>query len=124
LIKFFSHFLSPQVFSEKMGLEAGWNCHISLLNDPGGGANSESGGVASGQGSFVQGQRSADSSQSQENLPGVVVAEAARELKDLRLLVEDSLASRSQSAPCMMTADDSDDEQQVMGWKFGYPGRL
>ena len=22
-----------QVFSEKMGLEAGWNCHISLLND-------------------------------------------------------------------------------------------
>lgn len=25
--------LLPQVFSEKMGLEAGWNCHISLLND-------------------------------------------------------------------------------------------
>ena len=22
-----------QVFSEKMGLEAGWNCHISLLSD-------------------------------------------------------------------------------------------
>ncbi|UXI15207.1 hypothetical protein NH340_JMT01150 [Sarcoptes scabiei] len=26
--------LRSRVFSEKMGLESGWNCHISLLNDP------------------------------------------------------------------------------------------
>ena len=25
--------MCSQVFSEKMGLEAGWNCHISLLSD-------------------------------------------------------------------------------------------
>lgn len=28
--------LRSRVFSEKMGLESGWNCHISLLNDHGG----------------------------------------------------------------------------------------
>lgn len=27
--------LRSRVFSEKMGLESGWNCHISLLNDAG-----------------------------------------------------------------------------------------
>ncbi len=25
----------PRVFSEKMGLESGWNCHISLKSGPG-----------------------------------------------------------------------------------------
>lgn len=25
--------LRSRVFSEKMGLESGWNCHISLLSD-------------------------------------------------------------------------------------------
>ena len=26
-------FINIQVFSEKMGLEAGWNCHISLRSE-------------------------------------------------------------------------------------------
>lgn len=89
--------LRSRVFSEKMGLEAGWNCHISLLNETG----TCSEGIASGSGSFVQGRKSADSTQSQDHQP-----------KELKLLAEDSLALRSQSAPCMILAYD-DEGQRV-----------
>lgn len=33
--------LRSRVFSEKMGLESGWNCHISLLSDSGGESKEE-----------------------------------------------------------------------------------
>ena len=65
-----------------MGLEAGWNCHISLLND--GGASNASDGQTSVPGSSVQGRRSADSSASQDNLGGRSVQH-----NSLRLLVEE-----------------------------------
>ena len=82
-----------QVFSEKMGLEAGWNCHISLLNDE----ISLNEGPGSGPGSYVQGRRSAESA-SQDHLDLQGNAE--------RKLSEEVTASRSHSAPCVIAVDE------------------
>ncbi len=38
----FQLLITIQVFTEKMGLEAGWNCHISLLSEEGGSSSSTS----------------------------------------------------------------------------------
>lgn len=85
-----------------MGLEAGWNCHISLLNeDP-----SLNEAPDSGPGSFTQGQRSAEST-SQDHLD---------QTETERKLSGDALALRSHSAPCMFALD----EVQV---KFEVPTR-
>lgn len=76
-----------------MGLEAGWNCHISLLNDD----SSFNEGLGSGPGSFIQSRRSADTT--------------SQDLMELqqnmdRRMSEDMMASRSQSAPCVITMDE------------------
>ncbi|KAL8593272.1 hypothetical protein ACOMHN_009926 [Nucella lapillus] len=90
--------LRSRVFSEKMGLEAGWNCHISLLKDE----LSFNDGPGSGQGSFVQGRQSAESvSQDHLDLQGNVE----------RMAPEDVMASRSQSAPCVIAVEE--EGQQV-----------
>lgn len=82
-----------QVFSEKMGLEAGWNCHISLLNDE----ISLNEGLGSGPGSYIQGRRSAESaSQDHLDLQG----------NTERKLSEEVMACRSQSAPCVIAVDE------------------
>ncbi|XP_070186267.1 transmembrane protein 94-like isoform X2 [Littorina saxatilis] len=84
--------LRSRVFSEKMGLEAGWNCHISLLNDD----TSLADGPGSGPGSVVQGRRSAESS-SQEHLDILGISEPR--------VFDDAMASRSLSAPCVVAVE-------------------
>lgn len=76
-----------------MGLEAGWNCHISLLNDE----ISLNEGPGSGPGSYIQGRRSAESaSQDHLDLQG----------NTERKLSEEVMACRSQSAPCVIAVDE------------------
>ena len=76
-----------------MGLEAGWNCHISLLSDE----LSLNEGPGSGPGSFTQGRQSAESaSQDHIDLQG----------NTERKMSEEVMASRSQSAPCVIAVDD------------------
>nr|KAG5713882.1 hypothetical protein BaRGS_024509 [Batillaria attramentaria] len=85
--------LRSRVFSEKMGLEAGWNCHISLLNDE----TSVQEGPGSGQGSLVLGCRSAEST-SQDPLDLQPSTE--------RKVSDDVNPSRSHSAPCVIAVDE------------------
>ncbi|XP_076443312.1 transmembrane protein 94-like isoform X2 [Babylonia areolata] len=90
--------LRSRVFSEKMGLEAGWNCHISLLKDE----LSFNEGPGSGPGSYVQGRQSAGSA-SQDHLDHQGNTE--------RALPDDVMAFRSQSAPCVIAVEE--EGQQV-----------
>lgn len=81
--------LRSRVFSEKMGLESGWNCHISLLNEPTNG--DESGLTASTRNVYTN--------------TSSAIRESKLSFNQDPHIVVNPLATRSQSAPGSVNLD-------------------
>lgn len=87
-----------QVFAEKMGLEAGWNCHISMLPDPAQKVDA----VASSQGDLPH-RMSRYSSRNSSDAVAKDTNMASSNYKHS----QDSMHSRCQSAPSIVNLDSS-----------------
>lgn len=102
--------LRSRVFSEKMGLESGWNCHISLLNDNDGNENISS--------IFLKGSKSSLIHESQTLTSAIGRSQSAPSSVNLEISTVKFVGVDETKLINEVTLDDSNDiETEKNGYK-------